>query len=356
MSHQNGGTELGRGKYGRTIDVYDVTEPTNSLFHLIESFDGDIFLHRLTGKRILKHSNRLKEFLKQNQSTLIVKEFETANSFTDELKINKIFSKLSNTEMRKFTTIAKVNIGPQQDDVVGIQTDKYYIFLNKCDVSMNNFIFTDQESIRLFITHILESFKKIHSSDVFHCDVKLDNMIYCNRTKRFKLIDWGKSCNKQHLVKRYINHIDRPSNTSSPMAWLAWGMGHYSSIIHMLYSFYRQLTNVLSCSIIGEHIFNSSKSFESYICNVISKTNEIPSNYTIHSKNIRKKLVNEYASSFDLFDFGYIVLHILCKHKDIIESDLQQVLRDLVYKVTLYGDSEFETNTAKVLRWWTRKK
>jgi serine/threonine protein kinase len=49
----------------------------------------------------------------------------------------------------------------------------------------------DMKSIVEFIENMLQSIKVLNTAGIYHNDIKPANIVYCDKEKRFNLIDWG---------------------------------------------------------------------------------------------------------------------------------------------------------------------
>ena len=65
----------------------------------------------------------------------------------------------------------------------------FVILQNICEpITDNTLIHTSQ-----FMNDLYEPLAMLHSSDIIHRDVKLENILYCRKENKFKLIDFGRT-------------------------------------------------------------------------------------------------------------------------------------------------------------------
>ena len=363
-----GGKIIGEGAYGQMLDTYSENIVDKMTLHSILSTDSpsnysSYFIHTVNGKRLQLSERDAMSLVaiigRKSSSQFITKRTFQGEAFLVELAImQKVMSKLSARDMRRLTTL---NFLPfMKHKVIGIETPTVGVFaLSRfCNTPMDRYYFEGDADVSAFIVDILEGFSAIHRAGIYHCDVKLDNMIFCSVDKRYKLIDWGKSCDAKELVLRYVTVDPLPNNTASPVAWLAWGLSYSASIVHMTYSCIKHLKNIIICPRLSRFILHSSDSYTTFLYKSVSipKTssfnNHISSGFKISSKRFRKRLVEAYGGTFDLFDFGFILASLACTFSDKISEDLKDAIFDMGRRLTSYGDPDFIGNADDALQQW----
>ena len=237
-------------------------------------------------------------------------------------------------------------------EVSGIETPTgFYIMSGRCETPLDKFKFT-QKNVGGFVRDILFGFSMLHAGNVLHCDVKLDNMIYCVSDRRFKLIDWGASDTMPAVRKRYMD-VERPKNTSSPFAWFAWGLGAAASIVYMSFHALKHAGDMVGCSDYRSLILSARDSFESAYAKLVDECRN--KSRTKPSKNgdedaLRRLVLNRYVRSFDLFSFGFIIAHVACSSDKDLTVGMRQRLLKLARRLTHYDDPDFTQDAADALK------
>jgi serine/threonine protein kinase len=369
---QIGSGVYGAGKYGRTIDLNprDVDDNDNLRSMLSPLADGrgaHVYIHTSDKRRIRLSPSDISRFLSATNkmgTQYIVKEFFNMNVavFRQEiLLIRMIANKLSQRQLKMCTTLGAIPFalkrGPKKSErvnIIGLEVPGtgLFCFSNRCDAPMDKYCFSGDSDVCAFVSDILSSFHAIHSSGIFHCDVKLDNLIYCATDSRFKIIDWGKSTTMVGLIDRYTQNKSKsnPNTTASPVAWLAWGLGYASSLLYASFSTMRHWDSIIVCPRIStfiSHVFGSFQAAWDEKLGTLHAT-------SLRDHKFRQKLVRQYGASFDLFDFGFILVYIACKYGDRIDAQTGDRLLDLARRLTSYGDSDFIGNAKEALDVWKK--
>jgi len=131
-----------------------------------------------------------------------------------------------------------------------------------------------------------------------------------------------------------------PNNTASPMAWLAWGLSYSASVVQMSYSFLRHLRKIIVCPRIGGIVMHSTHSFTKKLRDD-NKNQVISNNFSVVSSKYRRQIVRGYSKSFDLFDFGFILVSIACSLRGKLSEECSSRVHDLARRLISYGDADF---------------
>lgn len=305
-----------------------------------------------------------------------VKSMST-KSFLSELDIVRMITRsLTMRDLRRTTTLGAIPFTltdtdtsttrsqqpPQrQVNIIGIHVPSlgHFAFSTKCNTPMDKFKFSNDTQMDSFVTDILHAFSCIHKADVFHCDVKLDNMIYCSSDNRFKLIDWGKSATKDVLVRRYARMSAFPNNTASPMAWLAWGLSYSASIVYTSYTMLKHMKNMIVCPRIISFVTHAYESYEKALhCIVHESTGDhsimkVPSDFKLIEMSFRRKIVRMYGNTFDLFDFGFILVSLSCAFSKVLSTNMVNKMNTFARRLTSYGDDNFIRDADEAIQSWT---
>jgi serine/threonine protein kinase len=193
-----GGRILGKGSKGTVMDMC-YKKDKHAIDSLCKKFNKEeidkIALYR--DHRVKTHieTSRFLQWLQDPIHTTgkIVKEFTDEDAFKDEMKEGKTILHA----YRKTPEYISLEGSKTIDDIefIGFSITlsswkTYYYLISKiCDTNYD----IDTKSIVEFIENLLESIKVLNSAGVYHNDIKPANIVYCDKEKRFNLIDWGAS-------------------------------------------------------------------------------------------------------------------------------------------------------------------
>ncbi len=205
---KKGGRIFNHGYKGIVMSVYnDSRRDKKTLYKEIdENRENGIELIGINDKKRIKvvgddEIKKILEMIKDsgNRGDILVKKFVYAglldtneNNFKNEmrgyLQLFKIFGK----DLEKYTTI-KAGFVYKGLKIYGIICkDNYYIFLEKCNKTIEEIKF-DNRLFNKMVMEIKDVLKVLDDNKYIHNDIKPDNIIYCERVKRFKLVDWDLS-------------------------------------------------------------------------------------------------------------------------------------------------------------------
>eukprot|EP00798_Chlamydomonas_sp_ICE-L_P027927 gene27927-biopygen8503 len=173
----------------------------------------------------------------------VCKDLNSAAAFNEEIRTAELlFRNVSESGLAKVTTFSSIPF--KRFNVVGIdlggkailsRDSGFYVFSLRCSMSAASKGISSDANMDKFVRETLENFDVIHRAGIIHGDVKLDNMIYCAKDDRYRLIDWGKTADHADMVARYVDNtrFGFVNNTSSPMAWFCSGMNYAASLVFM---------------------------------------------------------------------------------------------------------------------------
>jgi serine/threonine protein kinase len=204
---KKGGRIFNHGYKGIVMSVYNISgRDKKTLYKEIEEKGKEgIQLIGINDKKRIRvvgdEIDRILEMIKENGSRgdVLVKKFVYANIFdTNEnnfknemrgyLQLFRIFGR----DVEKYTTI-KAGFVYRGIKVYGIICkDNYYVFLEKCNKTIDEIKF-DNRMFDKMVREIKEVLKILDDNKYIHNDIKPDNIIYCERVRRFKLVDWDLS-------------------------------------------------------------------------------------------------------------------------------------------------------------------
>ena len=304
----------------------------------------------------------------------------STKSFLAELDIVRLITgSLTIRDLRRTTTLGAVPFTltdtdtgttrsqqplQQRVNIIGIHVPSlgHFAFSTKCNTPMDKFKFSSDTQMDSFVTDIIHAFSCIHKANVFHCDIKLDNMIYCSSDNRFKLIDWGKSATKEVLVRRYARMSAFPNNTASPMAWLAWGLSYSASIVYTSYTMLKHMKNMIVCPRIISFVTYAYESYDKALHRIVHESGllgpgthsimKVPSDFKLIEMSFRRKIVRMYGNTFDLFDFGFILVSLSCAFSKVLSANMVNRMNTFARRLTSYGDDNFIRDADEAMRAW----
>lgn len=161
------------------------------------------------------------------------------------------------------------------------------VFSHKCDSTLESTNITRALCDR-FATDACEALAAIQTKNFAHCDLKPDNIIYCSRSRRFKLIDWG-------LAKplKFGNKVVSTTGFGCPLA-------HYLSGTPAFVA--RRLMSI--------HAWWNDRSWsDSRIFRGLDRLARREFDEIVASGEPRESLFERYNLKFDLFSIGMCVAH-----------------------------------------------
>jgi hypothetical protein len=348
MPTMKGGRVYGQGLYGRTMDAADIRGDPDTMHAMLSVMPpkdrSRCFAWGPDGRKrtaltaaqfdalaaiVASSSNAVAKLMHAGPDTRTV--------FKNEMHAMALVRGAFGDHSDRCTTLRSMFIpspvkGRRALEVAGLETPAgFYVLSGRCETPLDRFKFT-QKNIGAFVRDILFGFSVLHAGGVLHCDVKLDNMIYCASERRFKLIDWGASDTTVAVRKRYMN-IQRPKNTSSPFAWFAWGLGPSASIVYMSFHALKHAGDMLGCADYRALILSARDSFEAAYKRL--------SKATPNEGDLRRLVLDRYMQSFDTFSFGFILAHVACNGGRDVPSPLRRRMMTLARRLTHYNDPDF---------------
>ena len=223
-----GGRVYGKGAKGTTMDV-QVDKDSNTLCTTIsenEISENEITLYSSSSSKVVDDPRHFLDFLCASNGrgvvakvftgrgvaskvftgrSVVAKVFTEADrdtafaSFMREIngieKISRIYG--SRALIEKYTTVTSLTyLG---FSFVGIafvgklNSWKYATLSRGCDGDAESHPFENLDGVLRFASDVLESLVIVQKNNYGHLDIKPDNVIYCSKDHKFRLIDWEMS-------------------------------------------------------------------------------------------------------------------------------------------------------------------
>eukprot|EP00798_Chlamydomonas_sp_ICE-L_P017336 gene17336-biopygen26266 len=391
---QTGGRELGSGLTAQTIEISNPSDAT----------DTDTFQHILASTlanvkktkswrawTIYALNNDTKKLARVKLATIADKEelfaaisntkvsakyvckdlntFSSLTAFKEEIRTAEmLFRNLNAPKLAKATTFSSIpfkrfkvvglDLGGNSSVVNSSDRDRrdsgFYIFSLRCSMSAASKGISSDANMDKFVRETLENFDVIHRAGIIHGDVKLDNMIYCAKDDRYRLIDWGKTADHAEMVARYVDNtrFGFVNNTSSPMAWFCCGMNYAASLVFMTMIVTRHMQRVAMCPPMRALVAHAYTSFHLALRSSLDG-NPLFKLDKVTDKKLRLAILDRYAQSFDLYDIGLILTAFVCMYEDALSARMRERSLALAFRLVDYGDPSAHLSTARdALRWW----
>lgn len=364
----DGGALLGRGKHGATFTVASGARGDPDTLHaLLGRLRGEgrltsVELHYVTPD--YKETQRvsvsqeaaldaLAAFLGDPRRTggYIAKRFidataeERRESFASEVAAVLDIASAFGADAHAATTLGVPRYrGRNLLAIHALPADEYFIFSERCGPPLDKFKFTDS-NIDKFVDDILKGFAVVHGAGMIHGDVKLDNMIYCEREDRFKLIDWGLAEPVRKLRARYLGHR-KPKNYGSPMSWYVWGLWRRVSwATYLGYYLFKWSRKFVKCDQFRAFLLQAGRSFDEHMATPAR------SGQTRRASS-RSALLARHAQSFDLFNLGVIMAGLATCSGYRLHAATRGRLLSLATRMTHYGAENFVGSAVDARRAW----
>jgi serine/threonine protein kinase len=289
-----GGAILGEGGHGITYNLCK-DDKVSFCNELEKQPIKQIILYKVDGMETLSDKNTIRQFIDflHTKKDHIAKTFKPAGIFVSttkqeferEIESGKQIIELYGKHADKYLTIAPLT-GFQSYKLFGAifegSVTTYAIFGTKCN---NKY----EIILPKLLKDILQSIIILQEKDVFHNDIKLDNIVKCS--DRYKLIDWGETTKIDRMVK--------PGSliTTSPIRWYCYDWRLIKLMcVELLPWRARQLQKAATESdLFKEIIAKIKKEF-----------------YEVTSHDLSKdELFKKYKNSFDLFQLGMTLVYAI---------------------------------------------
>ncbi len=340
----DGGAIYGSGKKGRVMDVACVDSESlcSKLVAAIQNTGlPEVEIYTLDGKQRFLTDSETLEFISAmaNEKELVAKEYLIASraptDFKNEITMILTLQKYMKGHLDKFTTV-----GTFQKNIIGVVVDsKYYTFFRKCGKNVYGLFPTlKRRNIDMLIENILSTLVHLNKH-MFHMDLKLNNIIWCESTQRYTLIDWEKSVEKDELRHLTLTH----GKAVYPNTWRVSPI-----LIHVhrgkdVYSI-EYSTAVLYTWINYRHNFKISYADAQRMHDFLEEKVMTPIHTMIHDgKHTDTQIYDKYCNTFDLYAFGISLLIIA------VRKNLPKKYFDFIESIMNIEHPDFAINPAQAL-------
>jgi len=203
---RKGGKILNHGYKGIVMNVYNESKRDKNTLYM-EILNSDVEKIELIGidmKKMEIYRDKKDELLMILRKIgeigdILVKKFvygsiidTNESNFKNEMRGYMRLFKIFGRNIEKYTTI-KAGFEYNRMKIYGIICkDAYYVFLERCNKTLEEIRF-DKKTYDKMEREIREVLDILDDNNYIHNDIKPDNIIYCKKVNRFKLVDWDLS-------------------------------------------------------------------------------------------------------------------------------------------------------------------
>lgn len=353
----NGGDLYGKGVKGVLMDLACV-DNKSFCYEFIKSAEShglpEITVYTLDNKHYrLNHAETLKFIsVLAAAEDILVKKFtrrrsDAAANFQNEFEGMQILRKIFRTpkELKAHTTAAIL-----YPNILGFVVDRrdHYILNRKCGQTVIPMIKTmNRKTLDQMLKDVLETLVILGRHDYYHTDLKLDNILWCEDTQRFTIIDWEhglkKSALEDILVKKRKGDPSGSQLVVSPISlFLETGRVRalkYSNALSIY--LYMNLVRKQSMTMSQSSEYNAF--YEERIR--LPAETEIAATITdIHNQSQRAALFRKYHRNFDVFSVG------ICLALIYFIKKLPKVYLDLAETMVNVSHPDFAYTPEKALK------
>jgi len=321
-----GGKILNRGFKGVIINMYNDNPDDNHTLYkelLMNSGNKEISLITVDGSITLedKDFDLILKLIKKRDKKVLVKKFVTssfmfdsnAKNFNSEIEGYRQLIQIFKDNVTKYTTIKK-GFSYKHKDIYGITfNNNYYVFLEKCFNTLDNIKFTEK-TLAKCVKEIIEILDILNANNYIHNDIKPDNIIYCDKSKRFKLIDWELS--SKLPTKPPPFYKGGTSLYNHPLKFYLGGLPGIIAKNLMMYS-----VNVL-----GKHKWvGKLKAYEH-----LQKLSKLSLEWILHKENGNSSLQihKKYYPFYDNYAFAVTIIFLAERNRMKVPDDLIKKLME----------------------------
>ena len=345
-----GGRVYGKGAKGTTMDV-QVDKDSNTLCTTIS--ENEITLYSSSSSKVVDDPRHFLDFLCASNGRgvaskvftgrgVVAKVFTEADrdtafsSFMREIngieKISRIYgSRTSGSRIygsraliEKYTTVTSLTyLG---FSFVGIafvgklNSWKYATLSRGCDGDAESHPFENLDGVLRFASDVLESLVIVQKNNYGHLDIKPDNVIYCSKDHKFRLIDWEMSKELKYSGRERYYTSPR---VSSPLALYLSGIPRMFCIPAFL------TTNLVNRALEYDGNFVDSPLFRKLAETIETDFNSM--NIETQDRNF-EYYFGKYKYHFDLFGVALAIARIVYD-RAINYSHVKESLETLIIRM-----------------------
>jgi serine/threonine protein kinase len=297
-----GGKKYGEGVYGITYDFSCKLNDNETFCKMLkERRVKSVQLHSFEKMLALDNHSEIKSFIKyiHDLDCCVAKVFKSYmigidhKGFHEELNGMKTIYKIFGDKTEELTTLTSLRIFGFNFVAAFIvfedNSHTYVTFTSKCTSSVQDTPMTNRKMHKL-IKRILASFVMMQKHNYIHCDIKPENMVYCQKKNTFKLIDWG--------LSKYADYGKSMSGTvmfSCPLSFYVSGTPAVLASRITYYTNWKRRQDWFNSSIFQELY----KMVEEEFFAILKEKHDY---------------VQEYKYKFDLFNFGFSIAYLVYKN------------------------------------------
>ena len=295
---QQAGKILGSGIHGFTMNINKNNSTDIDTFYNLVTTCKNIQLYSCTHNITVNKEEFLKHLkIQENKLAKIYKNYivliKSKESFNRELKCICILENIYKSDLIKYTTYSKSEFN--NFSYYGCKIDnKYVIISNKCAYSLENAVFTPKK-LDQFIKDTLESLVILQKANYMHKDLKLQNIVYCKETNKYKIIDWEQMIYLKYPFKK--KQIGVPKTTSMLFLYM---LGYPRVLCPINMYMQTKVNGNFATSDIFKYIYQISKDNFNYVLDLgLSKT----------------ELFKLYCKTWDSIAIAYVISEICFLNK-----------------------------------------
>ncbi len=310
----NGGDLYGKGAKGQVYDLACV-DAQSVCAMLAQSLGAhgfpEIEVLTINNRRHrLSHDEALRFFAHLSAAQhLVVKEFtrskHAVSDFSNELDGIRQLHRIFGTNLQKFTTVATL-----PDNIVGFTIDhrRHFVLSRKCGQNLYSAAtHMSPTDYRKMLEDVLETLAAIQKKDFYHMDLKPDNIIWCEDTRRYTVIDWERGLSGSTLKRALLK------GAASSTAETPYGSNFTASPIALQIYTGKPTTAKYASSLV---VYGHLKHMEGYNISIPAVKEFIkfrktrvyaPIKALLQTSPSRESLYERFHQNFDVFSLGITI-------------------------------------------------
>jgi serine/threonine protein kinase len=325
MAKQEGGEFYGEGMKGYVEDAACLKDDPKTFCAFLNLHKEDISKITLYNTSfdtmVLSKKDEISNIIDliRTATKIVAKTFKGDNPsqyFKNELKASKLIA--DTLPDPKYHTIAPAFVYkkmPVYGFVIAYSSSKptsYHIFSEGCSTQILDVRF-DQKLYEKFIKDIKEGFDAIHEAGICHNDVKPDNMIFCPKSDKFKIIDWELATKFPKSPVSFRSGGLGPTMYNHPLKFYLGGL---PAVAARRLTYYSMLLNK-HCWVRNLKSYQNIKIFIQTSFDYILQ---------VHASKNKQQLHRMFSPHYDNFGFALTIMFIAEKHKLQVPQDVLEGL------------------------------